>query len=323
MITRELLAIMFGPSTLASTLRLATPLVLAALGGAFTAHADIFNIALDGYMLIAAFFGAWGAIVFGNPWAGLACAILAATLCSTLFAGLVLKLRAHPAVVGLGMNLGITGLSTWLLQVTFHVRGWVVIEKGGFSNVHLPVIASVPFLGDILSNQNFMVYLAFILAIVTERFLKHNVYGIRLRAVGENPEAAQSVGIDPLKYKVWSVLMSGVLCGCAGAFLSLGGSSMFSEGMSSGKGALALGIVVFASGRPLLIVLGSLVFGYTDAVSVALQQFGLPNQLMMMIPYVMIIVVLAVVAALSKRPLHKRVPQLGRLLRNRQEIQSC
>jgi len=217
-------------------------------------------------------------------------------------------------VVGLAINLAMTGLSTWLLDAIFHQRGWVIIEKGGFPSINIPVLCNIPYLSGVLSNQNLLVYFTFIVALIAEWFLYQNIYGIRLRAVGEHSEAAESVGIPFMRYKIWSVLMSGVLCGCSGAFLSLGGASMFSEGMSSGKGAIALGIVHFSGGRPLLILLGSLVFGYADAVSVALQQFGFPNQAMMTIPFLMVILVLAVVGALSRRPLYRRLPWLAKLL---------
>ncbi|MEJ5202768.1 MAG: ABC transporter permease, partial [Anaerolineales bacterium] len=253
-----MIEVLFSSSTLASALRLATPLMLAAIGGAFTYHANVFNIALEGFMLISAFFSVWGTITFGSPWVGLLVGATSAMLASLLFGFLVLKLKADNIVVGLALNLGCLGLTTWLLEAIFGVRGVVMVETGGFPTIDLPLISKIPYLGNVISGQNLLVYLTLAIAIFGEYFIYRNIFGIRLRAVGEYPQAAESVGISVNGYRLYSILLSGLFAGFAGAFLTLSGASMFSENMTAGKGFIALAAVFFSQGRPSLIILASI-----------------------------------------------------------------
>ena len=293
--------ILISSSTLASALRLATPIMLAALGGAFTYYADVFNIALEGYMLISALFSVWGTIIFGSPWIGLSIGIISSMLASLIFGLLVLKFKADNIVVGLAINLGSLGLTTWLLEAMFGVRGYVMVKTGGFPTIKLPLIDQIPYIGKILSNQNLLVYFTLIIIIFAEYFFYRNIFGIRLRAVGEYPEAAESVGVNFKQYRMYSILLSGLFSGFAGAFLSLGGASMFSENMTSGIGFIALAAVFFSQGRPSLIILSGLLFGYTEAISVLLQQFGVPPQLMLTMPYLMTVLALTFISIISRR----------------------
>ncbi len=296
-----MIEVLFSSSTLASALRLATPLMLAAIGGAFTYHANVFNIALEGFMLISAFFSVWGTITFGSPWIGLLIGAASAMLASLLFGFLVLKLKADNIVVGLALNLGSLGLTTWLLEAIFGVRGVVMVESGGFPTIDLPLISKIPYLGNVISGQNLLVYLTLAVAIFGEYFIYRNIFGIRLRAVGEYPQAAESVGISVNGYRLYSILLSGLFAGFAGAFLTLSGASMFSENMTAGKGFIALAAVFFSQGRPSLIILASILFGYTEATSVALQQFGVPPQLMLTIPYLITVIALTLISAFPRR----------------------
>lgn len=293
--------ILTSSSTLASALRLATPIMLAALGGAFTYHTNVFNIALEGFMLISALFSVWGTIISGSPWVGLVIGSLASILTSLVFGVLVLNLKADNTVVGLAINLGALGLTTWLLEAMFGVRGVVMVESGGFPTIQLPIIDQIPYIGKILSNQNLLVYLTLFIAIFADFFFYRNAFGIRLRAVGEHPQAAESVGINVKRYKLSSILLSGLFTGFAGAFLTLSGASMFSENMTSGKGFIALAAVFFSQGRPALIILSGLLFGYTDAISIALQQYGVPPQLMLTMPYLITVIALTVISIISRK----------------------
>jgi ABC-type uncharacterized transport system permease subunit len=296
-----MIEVLLSSSTFASALRLATPLMLAAMGGAFTYHANVFNIALEGFMLISAFFSVWGTITFGSPWIGLLIGSFMATMASLLFGFLVIKLKADNIVVGLALNLGCLGLTTWLLEAMFGVRGVVLVETGGFPNIQLPLIAQIPYVGQIISDQNLLVYLTLAIAIFGQYFIYRNVFGIRLRAVGEYPQAAESVGINVNRYRLYSILLSGMFSGFAGAFLTLSGASMFSENMTAGKGFIALAAVFFSQGKPSLIILSSLLFGYTDATSVALQQFNIPPQLMLTMPYLITVIALTLISAFPRK----------------------
>lgn len=296
-----MIEILSSSSTMAAALRLATPIMLAALGGAFTYHANVFNIALEGFMLISAFFTVWGAILFGSPWIGLLIGTTSAILAALLFGLLVLKFKADNIVVGLALNLGLLGLTTWLLEAIFGVRGVIMVESGGFPTLKIPLIDQIPYLGDVISNQNLLVYLTLAIAIFGEYFIYHNVFGIRLRAVGEYPQAAESVGIGVTRYRLYSILLSGMFSGFAGAFLTLSGASMFSENMTAGKGFIALAAVFFSQGRPSLIILAGILFGYTEATSIALQQYGVPPQLMLTMPYLITVIALTAISILQLR----------------------
>ncbi len=221
-------------------------------------------------------------------------------MASLIFGLLVLRFKADNIVVGLALNLGLLGLSTWLLEAMFHVRGVIMIENKGFPQIEIPLLSKIPYVGDVISKQNLLVYLTLITAVLAEYFVYRNVFGIRLRAVGEYPQAAESVGVNVIRYKLYSILLSGVFCGFAGSFLTLSGASMFSENMTAGKGFIALAAVFFSQGRPLLIILGSLLFGYTDAISIALQQFGVPPQLMLTLPYLITVIALTLISAAPK-----------------------
>ncbi|MCD6239458.1 MAG: ABC transporter permease [Thermotogae bacterium] len=292
---------LLSESTMASALRLSVPILLAALGGAYTFYADVFNIALEGFMLISAFFSAVGAMKFGNPWLGVAAAVLSGLISAFLFGFLTLKLKADNIVVGLAINLGSVGLTTWLLEKIFKVRGMIMIaNKATFHDVSLPLISKIPYIGPVLGRQNVLVYISLMLVVFSELFIFKHIFGIRLRAVGNYPEAAESVGVSVLKYKMLATVISGIFCGLAGAFLALGGSAMFSENMTAGKGFIALAAVFFSQGRPLLVFLASLVFGYTDAISVTLQQYGYPPQIMLILPYIATIGALSVIAIVKK-----------------------
>lgn len=293
--------ILISSSTLASALRLATPIMLAALGGAFTFHTDVFNIALEGFMLISALFSVWGTIISGSPWLGLVIGCLASILASLVFGLLVLYFKADNIVVGLAINLGALGFTTWLLEAMFGVRGVVMVESDGFPTIKLPIIDQIPYIGKVLSNQNLLVYLSILMAIFAEFIFYRNIFGIRLRAVGEYPQATESVGINVNRYKLFSILLSGLFTGFAGAFLTLSGASMFSENMTSGKGFIALAAVFFSQGRPALIIFSGFLFGYTDAISIALQQFGVPPQLMLTLPYLITVIALTVISVISRK----------------------
>ena len=296
-----MLEVLFSSSTMASALRLATPIMLAALGGAFTYHANVFNIALEGFMLMSAFFSVAGTIWTGSPWLGLLIGTIASVLTSLLYGLLVLKYHADNIVAGIALNLGLLGLTTWLLEAIFKVRGVIMIESGGFKVIDIPLISKIPYIGDIISGQNLLVYFTILMIILCDLFIYKHTFGIRLRAVGEYPQAAESVGINVNAYRLRAILLSGVFCGFAGAFLTLSGASMFSENMTAGKGFIALAAVFFSQGRPAMLLLGSLLFGYTDAISVALQQFGVPPQLMFTLPYLITVIALTLIYAIPRR----------------------
>ncbi len=285
--------ILFDQATLSSGLKLAVPVLLAALGGMFTDQANVFNIALESMMLVSAFFASVGSYSSASPWVGLLFGVGSALLVALIFAVLTVDFRADPIVVGIAMNLAAWGVTSVLLELMFHVRGFLLDPRiVSFPTVEIPLVKSIPYLGNVLSGQNVLVYLAIAAAVVVYLVSYHSKPGLRIRALGQNPQALETAGLSPRKYRYLAILLSGLLCGASGAFLPLSGLSMFSENMSAGKGYIALAAVLFGHGVPGAVIGASLLFGYADSLALKLQGFGIPNQLVLMTPYVLTMVLL-------------------------------
>lgn len=280
-------------SLLASTFRVVAPLLLAALGGAICARVGLFNVALEGMMLTGAFTAILGNYLFNNVLVAVLFACLCVGLIALLFAYLSIQLQANVIIVGIALNFLASGLTAFLLFVVFGVKGqYYDRSMEGLPEWHIPILRDLPVLGDLLSGHTPLVYLAFILAGVLQYILFRSVLGFRLMAVGENPSAAQSLGIRVKRYQYGAVIASGVLCALAGAQLSLGQVTLFGENMTSGRGFIALVATMLGQSNPLGVTASSLLFGFMDAVSIRLQGFSLPTHFTMMLPYVMTIFVM-------------------------------
>lgn len=293
----ELLLGIFDLALLASTIRLVAPILLAALGGLFTERVGIFNVALEGLMLIGAFFAVAGTFWTGDPLAGLALAVVAALVVALVFALVVVDLGGDAIVAGLAVNLLALGLTTYLVKPVFGVQGsYYDPSLGGLPDLELPVIDAVPILGTLLSGHSPLVYLAFGVALAAHVFLFRHPYGIRVRAIGENPVAAAGVGIDVRRSRYLMVALSGMLCGLAGAQLSISLVHQFVQGMTAGRGFIALVAVIFGRANPLGVLAASLLFGFAYALTLRLQGVGIPPQFVAMLPYLSTIAVLVVLA---------------------------
>lgn len=280
-------------SLLTSTLRVVAPLLLAALGGALCARVGLFNVALEGMMLIGAFTAILGNYLFGNVVLAVLFACLCVGVVSLLFAYLSIHLRANVIIVGIAINFLAIGLTAFLLFIVFGVKGQFYDNTmEGLPEWHIPILKDIPILGDVLSGHSPLVYLAFLLAGLLQYFLFRTVLGFRLMAAGENPAAALSLGLPVKRYQYGAVIASGVLCALAGAQLSLGQVTLFAENMTSGRGFIALVATMLGQSSPLGVTLSSLLFGFMDAVSIRLQGFALPTHFTMMLPYVLTIVVM-------------------------------
>jgi len=278
-----------------ATLRAATPLLLAALGGIFSERSGVVNIALEGIMLA----GAWGAVFFsyisGNAWVGLLGAILVGVIMAGLHAVASIKYHADQVVSGTAINLLATGFTEFMLN-----RVWG--QAGGS-----PSVAAIPNIGPL----NLFVYLAFGLAIVSWVALYRTPWGLRLRSVGEHPLAADTLGINVAKMRYAGVLLSGVMGGLAGASLSIGLLSRFVHGMSAGKGFIALAAVIFGNWNPLGAVGATLLFGASDSLGTLFQTLGIegiPTQFFNMTPYVLTMLALAGFVGKSVAPAADGVP---------------
>ncbi len=282
---------LFDVSLFNSMLRIVTPILLAALGGAICARVGLFNVGLEGLVLVGAFSAILGNHFLGNVWLAIIFAILCVMLFSLIFAYISINLRANVIVVGISMNFLAAGLTTFCLRAIFDVKG-AYYDKNmmGLPKWDIPVIKDIPVLGGIISGHSPLVYLAFFAAILMQIYLFKTVSGFRLRAAGENPVAAQSLGIPVRRIQYGAVLMSGVLCGLAGAQLSLGQVTMFTEGMTAGRGFIALVATMLGQSNPIGVVASSLLFGFMDAFSIRLQGFALPAQFTQMLPYIVTLV---------------------------------
>lgn len=263
----------------------ATPILLAALGGTFTYYAGIFNIAMEGMMLGGAFFGVLGSYYFNSWPMGILCAVIGALLMAVIFIVFTVFLKTDEFVTGIALNLFAVGATTYMLRQIFDVKG--VFSNPGIipiPRVDIPFIDKIPVLGDILSGQNLMVYLTVVVLLISVFAIFKTRFGLRLRAAGYNSPSLDSSGVRTSTMRIWSLVICGVLCGLAGAFLSLGYVTLFSENMTAGRGWISLAAVILVNGNPWGIALISLVFGFTDGLGLLLQKF-LPNQFTAMVPY--------------------------------------
>ncbi|TQX85142.1 MULTISPECIES: ABC transporter permease [Rhizobium] len=282
----EILEKIFNLALIAATLRTTAPILLVALGGTFTTKAGIFNIGLEGQMLMGAFCAVLGSIWTGSALGGVLCGVLAAVTMAGLFSLLVVTLRANEVVVGLALNILAGGLTISLTKAIFGVRGSIVRgDIVGLPRIDIPGIAMLGQVGRALSGYTPLVYFAFIAVFLVWLILYRTRLGLYIRVVGEKPEAAEAIGIPSARMQHIASLLCGVLAGLAGAHLSLGYITMFAENMSSGRGFMAVAVLIFSNGDPLKVLFGCLLFGFSDAASLRLQTFGVSSYLVLMVPY--------------------------------------
>lgn len=295
----EVLEKIFNFALIAAMLRTTAPILLVSLGGAFTTKAGIFNIGLEGQMLVGAFFGVLGSIWTGSALGGLVCGVMAALVMAATFSLLVVTLRANEVVVGLALNILAGGLTISLTKAIFGTRGSIVSgDIVGLPPIDIPLVEDLGGFGRVLSGYTPLVYIAFIMVFVVWLILYRTKLGLYIRVTGEKPEAAEALGIRTATMQHIASLLCGVLAGLAGAHLSLGYITMFAENMSSGRGFMAVAVLIFSNGDPFKVLLGCLLFGFSDAASLRLQTFGFPSYIVLMVPY---LVTLGALFALTYR----------------------
>jgi len=272
-------------SLLFSAIRLTTPLLLAALGGLYSERSGVINIALEGLMLAGAFTAATITHYTGNPWVGLGAAILAGALVALVHGVACIQFKADQVVSGTAINILFLGIPALLSGAFFESTG---------ATPQLPKGQLIPMAPIVL---------AFALVPVTWYVLYRTPFGLRLRAVGENPEAADTAGVDVSRVRYLAVMISGALAAIGGAYLSIGQSSLFARNMSAGRGFIALAALIFGKWRPVQTMLACLLFGFAEALSIQMQGVSqIPVQFIQLIPYVLTIVVLAGFIGHSRAP---------------------
>lgn len=281
-------------SLLQSTVRLSCPLILAAIGGIYSDKAGVSSIELEALVLMGAFAGFSGAYFSGSLAVGVLAAMLSGVLLTLIYGYLVIVLGCRSAVVGMALVMFSSGCTRFLNRIIFGISDNGLIKVEAFKPIAIPLLSKIPYLGTILFNQNLLGYIAFILVFATAFFYKKVPLGLEIKAVGENPAAADTVGIPVVKYRFISTLVSGALASLSGAYLSLASSNVFVEGMSSEKGYAAFSIIILGKYSPIGALLGCLMFGFADAFQLNLQAHGVnvPNQILQMLPYIFTLVVL-------------------------------
>ena len=280
-----------------STIRLSTPLILAALGGLFSERSGVINIALEGMMLAGAFTAAAVTYATGSPYVGLVAGIMAGMLIAAIHAVACIRYQADQVVTGTAINILMLGMPAFLSGAFFLSSG---------STPQIPKEHLIPWIPIVI---------AFAMVPFSWYVLYKTPFGLRLRSVGENPEAADAAGVPVARMRYAGVLLSGVLAGIGGAYLSIGQSSLFTRNMTSGRGFIALAALIFGKWRPFQTLLACLLFGFTEAVSIQMQGVvklpsgdDIPVQFIQMVPYILTIVVLAGFIGSSRPPRALGIP---------------
>lgn len=291
-----------------SALRLSTPLVLAATGEVVSERAGVLNLSLEGMMLSAAFAAALGAKQSGSASFGLFCGVAAATLLAGAQALLTVKLKANQLVSGIGLNLFALGATTFLYREVFGGLSREVIPS--FQAWSIPGLSRLPWFGPALFAQTPLVYAALALVVVTYFLVERSWFGLSLRAVGENPRAADQAGISVTRVRVLCVLYTGGCAGLAGSFISVSSISTFTEGMTNGAGYLAVTAVILGGWRSFSVLGACLLFGSAGALQFLLPALGvpLPTAVLVMLPYVLALLAVSGIVARSRPPAALTLP---------------
>jgi simple sugar transport system permease protein len=283
-------------SLLASMIRLSTPLILASLGGLYSERGGVINIALEGIMLSGAFTAAAVTVFTQNPWIGMLAAMIAGLLVAGIHAVASIQFKANQVVVGTAINILFIGVPALVSGALFESTGSTpqLPREQTLPDWNIPVIDRIPILSQLLSGHKPIVYIALLAVPVSYYVLFRTRFGLRLRAVGENPEAADTAGVSVERMRYAGVLLSGVLAGLGGAYLSIGQNSLFTRNMTAGRGFIALAALIFGKWHPVGAFLACLLFGLADAIAIRMQGVvNIPVQFIQIIPYVLTLVVLA------------------------------
>ena len=293
-------------SILATAVRMGTILLLAALGELIVERAGVLNLSVEGMMLSGAFGGFMGAYYTNSLWLGVLSAILAGLLVSALFGLLAVILQIDQTVSGLTVNIFAAGLTFYLYRALFpNVGATNIPALKPFSEFQIPFLSDIPIIGKILFSQYALSYLAFFLMLLVAFYLYRTKSGLILRTLGENPRVVDMKGINVMRYRFLAVLFGGMMAGLAGSFITLASVGIFVADITSGRGWLAIAIVIFGDWKPVKILWASLFFGFIDALQMQLQALGvqLPFQLFLAMPYILTTVAVILARKRSGAPL--------------------
>lgn len=285
---------------LASGIRLATPYLYAAIGEMFGQRSGVLNLGVDGIMLLGAYAAFYVLIVTGSLFYGLIAAMVVGAIMGLLMAFISVTLQAEQGISGIGIYLFGLGMSDLLFQKTLGN----IQTVSGFPRAPVPILSDIPYIGTIFFNHNILVYGAYLLVPLAWFVLNKTTIGLKIRAVGQNPEAADSLGVSVAGVRYFTVTLGGVMSGIAGASLSIALLNVFQQNLTAGLGFIAVALVYFGGWRPFGVLFGALIFSLVNALQVWVQVMGIPipSDLAVMMPYVLTIIVLVLTAQRVRQP---------------------
>lgn len=295
-----MIAEIFTASLFASTIRLATPYLFATLGETLGQRSGVLNLGLDGMMLLGAFFAFLVAHLTGNLILALFVAILLGALMGLVMGFISVTMQAEQGISGIGIYLFGLGMSELLFQKFIGTPKTV----DGFPKIAIPVLSDIPVIGEIFFNQNFLVYLAFALVPIVWFILQRTNFGLMIRAVGQNPEAADAMGISVARVRYTTLILGGILASIAGASLSIALINTFQQNLTGGMGFIAVALVYFGGWRPTGVLIGSLLFSFVNALQlqISVVGVGIPAEFAVMSPYIITLIALIFASRRRDKP---------------------
>lgn len=288
----------------------ATPICLAALAGLYSERSGVTNIGIEGMILFGAFLSVVLTSITHNTLIGIFAGMFAGLILASLHAVLSIRYKVNQIISGTAIIIFSLGLTSYLQRAVLNKNPSLNNPGLTISAVQIPFLWKIPFFGPIFFNQSPIVYAMFIMIIVTHIFFNYTKWGLRIRSVGEHPKAADTLGVNVIRLRYISVLISGMIAGFAGAYMSIGSAGRFNEGMSAGKGFLGMAAMIFGNWNPIGSFLGALVFGFFDSwqEKMAILQIGVPIDLLGMAPYIATMVVLSGFIGKSRGPAASGIP---------------
>ena len=287
----SMINVIFSTDFFFTTIRVMTPILFAALACMVFTKGGIDSIGTEGIMLCCALAGPLGSYVTKSAFAGVVVAMIVGAALSCLFGYVTISLKSEPVLAGIALNTLASGLTIFVIYYATGEKGSTQsLMSPTVPNVQIPLLKSIPVLGAIFSGHSVLTYLGLMIMVLLAFFIYRTPAGLRIRSVGENPDAAQSVGISVIKYKYMSLLIAGALCGLGGAYMSMSYVSFFSKEMIAGRGFIGMAAESMGRGTPWGVTLSALLFGAADSLAIRLQLLQLPAQLIQTIPYVITIV---------------------------------
>jgi simple sugar transport system permease protein len=285
-------------------LSLSIPLIFGALGGVIGERVGVVNVAIEGQFLLGAFSAALLASMTGNPFVGLIGAMIGGVLVSFVLAAFSIKYLVDQVIVGVVLNVLVTGLTGFLYGALLVPNEEFLNRPVRFTRWEIPVLGDIPIIGPVLFNQTFIVYLMYFTVAIVAWGLYRTRWGLRLRAVGEHPQAADTVGIKVNTSRFWNVSLAGAIAGLGGAYFTLGSVGLFTKEMTAGQGFIALAAVIFGRWDPIRATLAALLFGFATNLQNVLGIIGspVPSEFMLMLPYVVTIFAVAGLVGYARAP---------------------